>query len=77
MDTSIKFIVWQNRRVEASLDEIEGLGRFAELELVVDAAEMDAARACITSLAAEIGLVGSQRRSYLELLLAQRRKDAK
>ena len=71
------FILWQDRRVEVSLDEIEGLGQFAELELVVDAAEMDAARACITSLAAEIGLVGSQRRSYLELLLTQRRKDAK
>ena len=29
-------VVWQGRNVEASLDEVEGLGRFAELELVVE-----------------------------------------
>jgi adenylate cyclase, class 2 len=61
---------WQGRRVEASLDEVAGLGQFAELELVVDSESVDPAKACIASLAAELGLVGSERRSYLELVLA-------
>jgi len=59
----------QGRQVEASLDEVERLGTFAELELVVDEHDLEAAKACIASLAAALGLVGSQRRSYLELLL--------
>ena len=29
-------VVWQDRSVEVSLDEVEGLGEFAELELVVE-----------------------------------------
>lgn len=63
-------IAWQGRRVEASLDEVEGLGRFAELELVVDEADVEAAKACLLSLAGALDLRGSERRSYLELLLA-------
>ena len=62
-------IVWQDRQVEGSLDEVDRLGTFAELELVVDAEEVDAAKACIASLAEALGLADSQRRSYLELLL--------
>ena len=60
---------WQGRRVEASLDEVEGVGTFAELELVVGADEMEAAKTVIASLAETLGLVASERRSYLELLL--------
>ncbi len=69
------YVNWQDRRVEVSLDEVQGLGPFVELELVVDDAEdggIDAGRARILSLAAELGLTGGERRSYLELLLAKR-----
>jgi adenylate cyclase class 2 len=61
---------WQSRRVEVSLDEIAELGCFVELELVVDSTEMEPAQANILSLAAELALQNTERRSYLELLLA-------
>lgn len=64
-------IAWQGRTVEGSLDEIDQLGTFAELELVVESEELEAAKACIASLADELGLEGSERRSYLELLLTK------
>jgi adenylate cyclase, class 2 len=62
-------IDWQGRSVEASLDQVERLGTFAELELVVQSEDVEAAKACIASLAKDLGLEGSERRSYLELLL--------
>ena len=62
-------VVWQGRSVEASLDEVERLGTFAELELVVEPDDVEAAKACIASLAEALGLEGSERRSYLELLM--------
>ena len=62
-------VPWQGRQVEASLDEVEGLGTFVEFELVVEQSEVDAARACIQSLAQSFGLTQGERRSYLELLL--------
>ncbi len=64
-------IAWQDRNVECSLDEVDRLGTFVELELIADAEQLDTARACIGSLAEELGLSGSERRSYLELLLEQ------
>ncbi|MBN2580652.1 MAG: class IV adenylate cyclase [Pirellulales bacterium] len=62
-------VVWQGREVECSLDEVEGVGSYAELELIAEADGLDAARAVIASLAEKLGLSGGQRRSYLELLL--------
>lgn len=62
-------IAWQGRRVEGSLDRVERLGDFAELELVVEGAGVESARACLASLAERLGLRRSERRSYLELLL--------
>ncbi|MBN1395795.1 MAG: class IV adenylate cyclase [Pirellulales bacterium] len=64
-------LLWQGRNVEVSLDSVDRLGQFVELELLVeDAASVEAAKGCIASLAAELGLESSERRSYLELLLA-------
>jgi adenylate cyclase class 2 len=62
-------VAWQGRRIEASLDEVVGLGTFVELELVTESDDLDAARRCIAALAEKLGLKGSERRSYLELLL--------
>lgn len=66
-------ILWQGREVEASLDEVDWVGFFVELELITSAEDLEAAKACIASLAAELGLSGSERRSYLELLLERPR----
>ena len=62
-------IPWQGREVEASLDEVEGAGTFVEFELVVEESGVEAAKACIQSLAQSLGLTQGERRSYLELLL--------
>lgn len=65
--------------VEAALDAVDGVGEFLELEIAVSTPgdapagpQVDAARAALASLAAELGLAASsvERRSYLELLLA-------
>jgi len=60
---------WQGRSVEVSLDEVDRLGFYVELELIAEADDLDAARANIVSLAEALGLEGGERRSYLELLL--------
>jgi adenylate cyclase, class 2 len=61
-------VLWQGRRIEVSLDNVDRLGTFVELELVVDQSELEPAKACIASLAAALQLSTSERRSYLELL---------
>ncbi len=61
-------VPWQGRRVEVSLDDVERLGAFVELELVVEPADTEAAKSCIASLAERLQLEKSERRSYLELL---------
>jgi adenylate cyclase class 2 len=58
--------------MEVCLDEVEGLGRFAEVEIVAPEEELAAARAVLLETAAALGLSGEQRRSYLEMLLASR-----
>jgi adenylate cyclase class 2 len=70
-------VAWEGRRVEVSLDRVHDVGTFVELELVTDADDVASAKSCIASLAQRLGLSGSERRSYLELLLERqgRRKD--
>jgi adenylate cyclase class 2 len=63
-------IAWQGHHVDGALDEVDGLGAFFELELSVDEADVPAAKACLASLAEHLQLQNSERRSYLELLLA-------
>jgi adenylate cyclase class 2 len=55
--------------LEICLDEVEGLGRFAEIEILAPEQSLDAARAVLLELAGELGLGQSERRSYLEMLL--------
>ncbi len=58
--------------VEISLDEVDRLGVFTELEIVVASKEeLPPAREILASVAQELRLTEVERRSYLELLLAQ------
>jgi adenylate cyclase class 2 len=65
-------IGWHGRRIVVSLDEVDELGRFVEIELAVPRDEMDRAKRRVASLAEELRLSASERRSYLELLLEHR-----
>lgn len=69
-------LAWQNNCVTVCWDEVDELGTFIELELTVDERELATAQACIVSLAAELGLAGAERRSYLGMLLERRRAAA-
>jgi adenylate cyclase, class 2 len=60
---------WQGRDVEVTLDEVEGLGTFVELETIATADNWESARDALLGLADELGLKHSERRSYLQLLL--------
>src|SRR5579871_3536712 len=57
--------------LHASLDDVDGLGRFAELEIVAEEGRYEAAKATILAAAAELGLTAHERRSNLELLLSR------
>jgi adenylate cyclase class 2 len=63
-------LTWQGRTIEVALDQVNGVGSFIELETSAAESELPAAKGAITSLASELGLTNSERRSYLELLLA-------
>ena len=63
-------LLWEDRRIEVALDRVEGLGSFVELELIAEQAGLESARQCVTSAAARLGLSETERRSYLEMLLA-------
>lgn len=58
--------------LEVCLDEVDGLGRFAELEIQASEDRLDEARAALLAAAAALGLTVSERRSYLQMLLTQR-----
>jgi adenylate cyclase class 2 len=58
--------------VEVCLDEVEGLGRFAEFEIQAPEEQLAEARDELLRTAAEMGLGDSERRSYLELLLSKK-----
>ncbi len=62
--------------LEATLDDVEELGHFAELEIRAPEEQVDAAQRILLQTAAELGLTHGERRSYLELLLAARAKPS-
>ncbi len=61
---------WKGHDVEVSLDEVDGLGQFVELEFDTQAENRADAIEQLAPLALELGLSEVERRSYLELLLA-------
>ena len=60
---------WQGREIEIALDSVEGLGEFVELETSADEAAFEEAKRALAALADELRLDGSERRSYLSLLM--------
>jgi adenylate cyclase class 2 len=59
----------EGRAFELSIDEVEGLGAFAEVETIADEASREKAEHAVLALAAELGLTDAEPRSYLEMLL--------
>jgi len=57
--------------LEVCLDDVQGVGKFVELEILAPPEDLEAARAVLLKTAEELGLRASERRSYLELLLAK------
>jgi pantoate--beta-alanine ligase len=58
--------------MEVTLDEVDSVGRYAELEVIAPEHMADAAKAAVLAASAEFGLTQSERRSYLQLLLEKR-----
>lgn len=59
--------------IDVSLDDVEQLGRFAEVEIIADEARSEAAKHAVLQLASELGLTTVESRSYLQLLLERLR----
>jgi adenylate cyclase class 2 len=55
--------------IQATLDDVDAVGRYAELEVVAEEGRYEAAKAAVLAAAAELGLNQVERRSYLQLLL--------
>jgi adenylate cyclase, class 2 len=68
---------WHGQAVEIALDDVAGVGLFVELELPADEHSIEEAKTAIASLADELGLKHSERRSYLELLLEKWMEEKK
>jgi adenylate cyclase class 2 len=62
-------LTWEGATFAVALDEVEGVGTFIELEIVVETEGLETATQRVLSLANHLGLTSAERRSYLELLL--------
>ncbi len=62
-------LCWKGRDLEVVIDDVCDLGWFAELEIIAEDSDRDAARDCLFALAQELQLGKPDRRSYLRLLL--------
>jgi adenylate cyclase class 2 len=60
---------WEGHKVEVAVDEVEGLGRFVELEIAASDNTLDSAKAALESLSRRLDLGQTERRSYLAMLL--------
>ena len=61
--------------LEVCLDDVEEVGRYAELEILAEPERMEEARGVLLETAAELGLSQVEKRSYLTLLLERRGED--
>jgi len=70
-------LTWREHEFEIALDEVQGLGRFLEIETIAGEAERTLAQQAILALAEELQLSDPERRSYLCLLLESDAKVGK
>ncbi len=66
--------IYQLDGVEVALDTVNGLGHFVELEVQGD--DIEGGKAKLKEAMRSLGLEGSERRSYLELMLESRSTTA-
>jgi adenylate cyclase class 2 len=64
-------LTWQDREMEVTLDDVEGLGWYLEIETLAEEADRIQAQDAILSLAKHWNLENPERRSYLTMLLEQ------
>jgi adenylate cyclase class 2 len=64
-------LMWNDLAVELTLDEVDGLGSFVEIETLADESSRNIARDTILQLADHLGLQDPQPKSYLGMLLEQ------
>jgi len=57
--------------LQVCLDEVTGLGAFAEIEVTADEDRFEVAKATVLREAVALGLTQPERRSYLEMLLTK------
>jgi len=62
-------IDWQEQNVHVALDEVQRVGAFVEIEVIVTDGPTDAAARVISSLAEFLGLSHVEPRTYLEMVL--------
>lgn len=62
-------LIRAGRTVHLALDTVAELGTFLEVELLVQPADLDAARSVLNELAAELALGPPELRGYLDLLM--------
>lgn len=62
-------LVWQGFEAHIAWDDVATLGKYLELEIVADEANLASAQQAILALQTKLALGSSERRSYLELLL--------
>ena len=68
-------LVHSAHQMDVSLDHAQGLGDFAEIEiLAAGESDLPAAQAAVLALAAELGLTEVEPRSYLRMVLETRRE---
>ena len=75
-DRAVFELAYGGFRVECCLDEVEGVGSYVELEIPTSEDRGDAARRALLELGRDLGLSGSERRSYLELWLEKHQGEA-
>ena len=63
------YLLGDEEETEIVVDDVEGLGRFIEIEVVAPSSQADAASDRLVTLARSWGLEHPERRSYLELVL--------
>lgn len=64
-------ITWEGGEIQLALDHVAGLRTYLEMEVLADENELNSAKKRLASLAEKLGLLQTERRGYLDLLLSK------